>query len=159
MQKCLNFTCKCRKTKGLLATPPTSEQNGKMVNAVFPTGLKEWNEKRTKHGEFSPWRKCYWQTGSTKTKISVLKGSGPVSHPCPLSLADACGPNAYGSGSSENALSPLEGPTVCQGAQGAQWTLVNAFQESGGGERGGEVEGGLALRNAARSWGDGHGTG
>lgn len=92
-------------------------------------------------------------------KSWAVKGLGPLSHPSPLSLADACGPNACGGGSSENALSPLEGPTVCQGAQGAQWTLVNAFQESGSGERGGEVEGGLALRNAARSWGDSRGTG
>lgn len=59
----------------------------------------------------------------------------------------------------DHPLSPLEAPTVCQGAQGAQWALVNAFQESGSGERGGEAEGGLALRNAARSRGDSRGTG
>ena len=34
--------------------------------------------------------------------------------------------------------SPLEGPTVWQGGQGP---LVKAFQESGGGEGGGEAEG------------------
>lgn len=47
-------------------------------------------------------------------------------------------------------LSPLVVAAVCQRAQRA---LVNAFQESGGGERGGEAEGGLALRDAARSQG------
>lgn len=49
--------------------------------------------------------------------------------------------------------SPLEAPTV---RQGAQRTLVKAFQESGSGEGGGEAEGGLPLWNAACS---GHVTG
>lgn len=52
-------------------------------------------------------------------------------------------------------LSPLVVAAVCQRAQRAQRALVNAFQESGGGERGGEAEGGLALRDAARSQGRG----
>lgn len=49
-------------------------------------------------------------------------------------------------------LSPLVVAAVCQRAQRA---LVNAFQESGGGERRGEAKGGLALRDAARSQGRG----
>lgn len=126
--------------------------------------LSNWDgknemKKRIKCCAFSPWRKCCWQTGRTRTKKLSFKGLGPLSHPSPLSLTDAYGSNAYGGRSSENPLSPLQGPTVCQGAQWAQWTLVNAFQESGSGERGGEVEGGLTLRNAARSWGDSRGTG
>lgn len=75
----------------------------------------------------------------------------------PLSLAVAF-ESKQGGALFEHPLSPLEAPTVCQGAQGAQWALVNAFQESGGGEGGGEAEGGLALRNAASSR-DNHGTG
>lgn len=58
-----------------------------------------------------------------------------------------------GGGWSEPPRSPLEAPTV---RQGAQRTLVKAFQESGSGEGGGEAEGGLPLWNAACS---GHVTG
>ena len=74
----------------------------------------------------------------------------PISSPL-IPLAGALGSKQ--GGSSERPLSPLEAPTVSQGAQGAQRALVNAFQESGSGEGGGEAEGGrgLALRDAASS--------
>lgn len=126
----------------------------------FSAGVDKMKWKRDKVlGGFTMKKMLLANRKNKDKKGSALKGLGPLSHPSPLSLADAYGSNAYGGRSSENPLSPLEGPTFCQGAQGAQWTLVNAFQESGSGERGGEVEGGFTLRNAARSWGDSHGTG
>lgn len=54
-------------------------------------------------------------------------------------------------GLSVDPLSPLVAPIVCQGAEGTQGALVNAFQESGGGEGGGEAEGRVTLRNSACS--------
>lgn len=77
----------------------------------------------------------------------------PISFP--LSMVDAFGSKQ--GGLAEQPLSPLEAPTVCHGAQGAQWALVNAFQESGSREGGGEAEGGLTLGNTARSR-DSHGS-
>lgn len=149
-----NASIYMQKEKGPLASP----QKGEMAKAISSIGTKKMKRKRDVVWWIFTMKKMLLANRKYK-KSWAVKGLGPLSHPSPLSLAVAYGPNACGGGSSENALSPLEGPTVCQGAQGAQWTLVNAFQESGSGERGGEVEGGLALRNAARSWGDSRGTG
>ena len=102
----------------------------------------------------------FWQP----TRIQLLPSQQNISGSLPpnsSSFVKSLTFNSMQGGLPEHPLSPLEAPTVCQraqGAQGAQGALVKAFQESGSSEGGGEAEGGLALRNTARSR-NSHGTG
>lgn len=122
MQKCLQFTCK-RKEKGATCIPSyftAKWQNGQC--SFYKWDGKNGIEKNEQsvvhfHHEENAAGKQEQEEGQ---KSSALKGLGPLSHPSPLSLDDAYGSNAHGDRSSENPLSPFEGPTVCQGAQGAQ---------------------------------------
>lgn len=79
--------------------------------------------------------------------LNVRQTLLPAQCYCMASLPCAC-PGAVG-GYSQCLLSPLG--AVRQGGQWAEGAQVT-FQESGSGEGGGKVEGGLALRDTAFSW-------
>lgn len=91
-----------------------------MVGAVFPIGMEKMKRKKDKVLRIFSVKKMHLTNRKNKQKSSALKGLGLLSHPSTLSLADAYGSNAHGGRPSESPLSPLEGSTVCQGAQGAQ---------------------------------------